>query len=194
MTRMSADTVGRHMPSVVTLDDLVAMMAADRHGHRYEISPGGALSVMPPPDSEHAAIASRLLVWLALAGWPAEQVLQAVGIRIPGPGRDGGRIPDLTLWSKPQPRGVWLPLRDLLLVIEIVSPGSEANDEMVKRREYARAGIPRYWLVDRDAAQSVTLHRLGPSGEYEVATKVPLAWLLNTPAADHMSPVTARTE
>ena len=51
------------MPPVVTLDDLVAMMAADPHGHRYEISPGGALSVMPPPDSEHAAIASRLLVW-----------------------------------------------------------------------------------------------------------------------------------
>jgi Uma2 family endonuclease len=186
MSPMSADTVGRHMPPVVTLDDLVAMMAADPHGHRYEISPGGALSVMPPPDSEHAAIASRLLVWLAMAGWPAEQVLQAVGIRIPGPDGDGGRIPDLTLWSKPQPRGVWLTLGDLLLVIEIVSPGSEANDEMVKRREYARAGIPRYWLVDRDAAQTVTLHRLDGSGGYEVVTKIPLGWLLNTEPADHL--------
>jgi len=73
------------MPSVVTLDDLAAMIAADEHGHRYEVSPDGALSVMPPPDSEHAAIASRLLVWFAAAGWPAEQVLQAAGIRIPGP-------------------------------------------------------------------------------------------------------------
>jgi Uma2 family endonuclease len=183
---MSADTVGRHMPPVVTLDDLVAMMAADPHGHRYEISPGGALSVMPPPDSEHAAIASRLLVWLAMAGWPAEQVLQAVGIRIPGPNGDGGRIPDLTLWSKPQPRGAWLTLGDLLLVIEIVSPGSEANDEMVKRREYAQAGIPRFWLVDRDAAQTVTLHRLDGPGEYAVVTKIPLGWLLNTEPADHL--------
>src|SRR5258706_9504267 len=100
---MSAETVGMNMPSVVTLDDLPAMMAADRHGHRYEISPEGALSVMPPPDSEHAAIASRLLVWLATAGWPPEQVLQAAGIRIPGPSGDGGRIPDLTLWSEPRP-------------------------------------------------------------------------------------------
>jgi Uma2 family endonuclease len=147
---MSAETVGMHMPPVVTLDDLAAMIAADLHGHRYEMSPEGALSVMPPPDSEHAAIASRLLVWLAMAGWPAEQVLQSVGVRIPGPGGDGGRIPDLTLWSKPQPRGVWLPLVDLLLVIEIVSPGSEAMDELVKRHEYARAGIQRYWMVDRD--------------------------------------------
>ena len=103
---------------------------------------------MPPPDSEHAAIASRLLVWLAMAGWPAEQVLPAAGVRIPGPTGDGGRIPDLTLWARPQPRSVWLSVADILLVIEIVSPGSEAMDEMIKRREYARA-----------AAQMVTLYR-----------------------------------
>jgi hypothetical protein len=72
------------MPPVITLDDLAAMIAEDPHGHRYEVSPEGALSVVPPPDSEHAAIASRLLVWLAVAGWPAEQVLQAAGIRIAG--------------------------------------------------------------------------------------------------------------
>jgi Uma2 family endonuclease len=183
---MSAETVGMHMPPVVTLDDLAAMIAADRHGHRYETSPEGALSVMPPPDSEYAAIASRLLVWLAMAGWPAEQVLQAAGVRIPGPDGDGGRIPDLTLWSKPQPRSVWLAVADILLVIEIVSPGSEAMDEMVKRHEYARAGIPRYWVVDRDASQTVTLYRISQAGEYEVATKLPLAWLLNTTPADHL--------
>jgi Uma2 family endonuclease len=140
---------------------------------------------MPPPDSEHAAIASRLLVWLAMAGWPAEQVLQAAGVRIPGPDRDGARIPDLTVWARPQPRRVWLALADLLLVIEIVSPGSEAMDDVVKRREYARAGIPRYWVVDRDAAQTVTLYRLDTDREYEVAAKMPLAWLLQTAPADH---------
>jgi len=134
---MSAETVGRHMPSVVTLDDLAAMIAADEHGHRYEVSPEGA-------------------------------------------------IPDLTLWSKPQPRSVWLPIGDLVLGIEIVSPGSEAMDEMIKRQEYATAGIPRYWMVDRDVAQTVTLHRLERSSEYTVTTKVPLSWLLNTSPAEHL--------
>jgi Uma2 family endonuclease len=174
------------MPSVVTLDDLTAMIAADAYGHRYETSPDGALSVMPPPDSEHAAIASRLLVWLAVGGWPAEQVLQAAGVRIPGPDGDGGRIPDLTVWSRPQPRSVWLAIADLLLIVEIVSPGSEAMDEMIKRREYARAGIPRYWVVDRDMAQTVTMHRLDAFGGYEVTTKVTLPWLLNTAPSDHL--------
>ena len=182
---MSAEAFGRHLPAVVALDDLAAMNAADPFGHRYESSPDGALSVMPPADSEHAAIASRILVWLALAGWPADQILQAVGVKIPGPGGDGGRIPDLTVWRVPQPRTVWLPLTDLLLAVEIVSPGSAAMDEVVKLREYAAAEIPRYWMVERDAAQTVTLHVLGADKAYEVAAKMPLAWLLQTSPADH---------
>ena len=186
MSAMSAEQVGLYMPPVVTLDDLAAMIASDRFGHRYETSPEGALSVMPPPDSEHAAIASRLLAWLVLAGWPAEQVLQVAGIRIDGPNGVGGRIPDLTIWSRPQPRSVWLPTTDLRLVIEIVAPGSEAMDELVKRHEYARAGIARYWVVDRDAAQTVTLFRLGEAGGYDVAASMPLAWLLNGRPEEHL--------
>ncbi|MEV6491428.1 Uma2 family endonuclease [Actinoplanes sp. NPDC051633] len=161
------------------------MNEADRHGHRYELSPEGALSVMPPADSEHAAIASRLFAWLILAGWPADRILQAVGIKVPSPAGDGGRIPDLTVWSAPQPRAVWLPLTDLVLAVEIVSPGSAAMDEVVKVREYATAGIQRYWMVERDAAQTVTMHTLGQDGVYEVAAKMPLTWLLQTSPADH---------
>jgi Uma2 family endonuclease len=159
--------------------------ATDRYGHRYEMSPEGAVSIMPPPDSEHAAIASRLFAWLLLAGWPADQILQAVGVRLPGPVGDGGRIPDLTIWSAPQPRSVWLPLNDLHLAIEIVSPSSAAMDGGTKVQEYAEAGIPRYWVVERDAAQTVSLHVLGPDGAYEVSAKMPLGWLLQTKPADH---------
>lgn len=74
---MSSEAVGRHMPPVVTLDDLTAMMTADEH-HRYEISPEGVLSVMPPPGYAHAIIATRLMVWLATAGVPADRIAQTV--------------------------------------------------------------------------------------------------------------------
>jgi Uma2 family endonuclease len=80
---------------------------------------------------------------------------------------------------------VWSTIADLLLVLEIVSPGSAAMDEVVKRGEYAAAGIPRYWLVERDTAQTVTLYVLGSDKTYEVAAKMPLAWLLQTRPADH---------
>ena len=175
-----------HMPAVVTLDDLAAMNAADVNGHRYETSPEGVLSVMPPPDSEHATIASRLFAWLIMAGWPADQVLQVAGVRIAGSDGVGGRIPDVSVWGKAPPRGVWLAITDLLLVVEIMSPGSEAMDEVIKRREYAQAGIPQYWVVNRDVAQTVALYRLGADGGYEERAKMPLAWLLQTTPADHI--------
>lgn len=182
---MSADAVGRHMPAVVTLEDLTVMIAADHHGHRYETSPEGVLSVMPPADYEHAVIATRIMAWLITAGWPLEQVTQAVGLRIPGPdGTVGGRIPDLIVWAKPQPRQVWLPVTDVMLVVEIISPGSEAVDMLTKRREYANVGVPQYWTVDRDAANTVTMLRLSGT-EYQVRAATPLAWILNTPVAEH---------
>lgn len=174
------------MPSVITLDDLAAMISADTHGRRYETSPEGVLSVVPLPDSQHAAIATRLMAWLVTAGWPPEQAMQVAGVRIPGPDGDGGRIPDLTVWSRPQPRAVWLAASDLFLAIEIVSRGSEGIDLAVKVSEYAAAGIPQYWTVARDAAQTVSLRRLGPDGRYEVAAQMPLAWLLRRSPADHL--------
>ncbi|MFF0154420.1 Uma2 family endonuclease [Micromonospora sp. NPDC005203] len=183
---MSAEAVGMHMPAIVTLDDLAAMNAADPNGHRYETSPEGVLSVMPPPDSDHAMIASRLFAWLIMAGWPAEQVLQAAGLRISGPDGHGGRIPDLSVWRTPPTRSVWAAVDDVVLVVEIVPPGSEAMASVTKVREYASAGIPRYWVVDRDGAQTVALHRMGGDGSYEERARMPLAWLLQTAPADHL--------
>lgn len=182
--RMSAEAVGRYMPPVVTLDDLTAMMAADEH-HRYEISPEGVLSIMPPPGYAHAIIATRLTVWLAAAGIPADRIAQAVGLRIPGPeGSVGGRIPDLIVWGKAQPDGVWLPVTDVLLVVEIISPGSAGVDTVTKHAEYAAAGIGQYWVVNQDQAQTVTMHRLD-GGHYSVQAAMPLAWVLNTDPAEY---------
>ncbi|MGI5146240.1 Uma2 family endonuclease [Plantactinospora sp. CA-294935] len=180
---MSSKAVGRHMPAVVTLDDLTAMMAADEH-HRYEVGPEGFLSVTPSPGYAHAIIATRLTVWLADAGIPADRIAQAVGLRIPGRNGVGGRIPDLVVWSKAQADGVWLPVDDVLLVVEIVSPGSEGVDTVTKRNEYAAAGIPQYWVIDQDPAQTVSMHRL--DGEhYVVRASMPLAWVLNTSPTEH---------
>ncbi len=181
---MSSEAASWHMPAVVTLNDLAAMMAADEF-HRYEISPEGVLSIMPPPGYTHAIIATQLMLWLGAGGLPAERIAKVVGLRIPnGRGGVGGRIPDLVVWSKAQADGVWLPVADVLLVVEIISPGSEGMDAVIKRGEYATAGIPEYWTVDQDAAQTVTMHRLD-GDHYTMRATMPLAWVLNTTPADH---------
>jgi Uma2 family endonuclease len=79
---------------------------------------------------------------------------------------------------------VWLPVTDVLLVVEIISPGSEATDTVAKRAEYAGAGIAQYWTVDQDPARTVAVYRL--SGDhYETRASMPLAWVLNTAPAEH---------
>ncbi len=44
---------------------------------------------------------------------------------------------------------------EVLVVIEIVSPGSRRTDHVTQRDEYADAGIPHYWIVDLDSPVSV---------------------------------------
>ncbi len=182
--RMGAEVVGRSMPAVVTLDDLTAMMTADEH-HRYEISPEGVLSIMPPPEFAHAVIATQIMLWLGVAGVPAKRLVQGVGLRIPGRTEGvGGRIPDLVVWSKVPTGGVWLPVADVLLVVEIISPGSVGIDTVTKRNEYAGAGIPNYWMIDQDAAQTVTMHQLD-GDHYTVRATMPLDWVLNTDPTEY---------
>ena len=53
------------------------------------------------------------------------------------------------------------------LVLEIVSPDNRQLDLDTKRREYARAGIPEYWIVDPQAA-TVTVLTLN-ADQYRVA-------------------------
>jgi hypothetical protein len=81
------------MPAVATLDDLTAMIAADPHGHHYELSPDGVLSIMPPADGGHALIPAGL----------ATRHERAAG------GRD--RVAQLSRWStrRPSRRGTQPP-------------------------------------------------------------------------------------
>jgi Uma2 family endonuclease len=185
---MTAAAFGAHMPANLTLDDLAAMSVADEYGHRYEMSPDGVLSVMPPATVEHAILASRLFAWFLAHGWSPERVLQNCGLRIVTGDAAGGRVPDLTVWSQPPQAGsVWAPVDGLLLAIEIISSGSEAIDQIIKKDEYARAGIPLYWIVNKDAGNAVTMWRLESSGYREaLPSPQPLAWLLNTTPEQHL--------
>jgi Uma2 family endonuclease len=94
---MSAATVGAEMPVQVTLDDLAAMAAADEN-HRYELSPEGVLSVMPPADPDHALLVRRILAWFLTNGYGPEQVVVDCGIDV-----GGGRVPDVSVWAEGKP-------------------------------------------------------------------------------------------
>lgn len=74
---------------------------------------------------------------------------------------------------------------DVVLVIEIVSPGSCRTDPVMKACEYAKAGIKHYWIVDLDAEpderflayflRKGSYHRVGALVGDRVRTEKPLA-------------------
>ena len=70
---------------------------------------------------------------------------------------------------------------DVDLVVEIISPESERRDREVKPEEYAGAGIPEFWLVERhpdDADDAmVNTYRLTPGSVYLLTRRVALSEL-----------------
>lgn len=71
---------------------------------------------------------------------------------------------------------------DVLLAVEVISPGSRRTDRITKRSEYAEVGIALYWVVDLEAGK-ITWHR-DPQGEgYAYAETVGGEALLPAPGA-----------
>jgi Uma2 family endonuclease len=50
--------------------------------------------------------------------------------------------------------------------LEIVSPSSVERDYQDKRKQYERAGVPEYWIID-PLEQTMTCYRLGKNGKYK---------------------------
>ena len=110
----------------------------------------GRLDYLPMPDDLHARIV-RHLRWLLenvlRADWPGAALAgQDITVR-PPTGR--GRIPDLViLLNGDDPRRGSARWTGADLCMEVVSPDDPDRDHVVKRAEYAAAGVSEYWIVD----------------------------------------------
>lgn len=81
------------------------------------------------------------------------------------------RVPDLvvvTRESYERVRDGTEPLRaeDLVLVGEVLGPGSRRTDTVIKRAEYADAGIGHYWIIDLDDGPNLTACHLDGGSRY----------------------------
>lgn len=143
----------------LALDDVSELAAAD-DAHRYELAEGN-LIIRPPADAQHAVLITRLLVWFVANGDGTDRVLDAPGLQIVE--KSGGRSPDVLVLRKPAPPGtVWIKPEDVLLAVEVVSPGSRELDRVIKPGEYARAGVGNFWRVERDGGRAtVHMYALG---------------------------------
>ena len=143
-----------------------------------EVEPGytelvdGRLMLSPSPTYRHSRAGSKL--WRALdTQLPSTLVAVQdvdVDLELASPSAPGTcRRPDVAVVRASAPQrierdGGVLRASDVVLAVEIVSPGSRRMDHVLKRAEYADAGIPHYWIVDLDDPVSVLACHL--AGEF----------------------------
>lgn len=165
--------------------DMVRAMPDD--GNRYEVV-YGELLVTPAPRPWHQVLVHRLSVAL-------EMYLQRepVGIVLAAPadiswGPDVLVQPDVFVVAPEEARTLsWNRMRTLLLVAEVLSPGTAHGDRFLKRLRYREAGVPLYWLVGGDE-RSVEVWR--PSDDFPAIERERLVW--HPPGA--REPLTLRLE
>ena len=138
---MTAVTSLSAPPDGWTVDDV-----PDEEGTCVELV-DGALLVSPAPRLWHVHVASRLHSLLAAAVPAGLVVVEAPGLVLD---RRNYRQPDLAVVREAAFRDDELRPADVLLVVEVMSGGSVANDRVAKPAQYAAAGISHYWRVEPD--------------------------------------------
>ncbi|MCX5066262.1 Uma2 family endonuclease [Micromonospora lupini] len=145
-----------------TLEDLLAL---PDDAPRVELV-DGVIQVTPSPTLGHQNISSLLWLWLHSHAPQHLGAAQAIGVRL---SHNTSRQPDVLLHRA----GVAsvnsiLRAEDVVLAVEIVSPGTRRIDRFAKPGEYAAAGIPFYWRIEQDPVHVYAYRigdRVGPGGE-----------------------------
>ncbi|MGW3516705.1 Uma2 family endonuclease [Streptomyces hydrogenans] len=160
-------------------------------GWRVELIEG-EIYVVPPANGEHEEIVSEL------SGQVRDHDrglgrYTGIGLSLPGTHDPVRVIPDLAI----APKGSFGDQQDwhapdaVLLVAEVTSASTASRERVLKIRAYARAGIPVYLMIDREAGEAVvcsepegddythkSIHKLGT----EVPLPAPLGFSLDTAA------------
>jgi Uma2 family endonuclease len=156
-------------------------------GYRAEIIEG-AIEVSPTGRLSHAQIINRLrdqlVRFLGEGGYAAFQDTNVIHERKVW-------IPDVLiapedLEAHADEEGLGVAAKAVSLIVEVVSPGhrNQDRDRVRKRREYARAGIPLYVLIDDYDGQGAVTLFIGPRpdrADWEDIHRVPYGTEVTVP-------------
>jgi Uma2 family endonuclease len=162
---------------LLTIADYAALPDDDQR--RWELIEGN-LIMSPSPTPRHMIAVARLHGMVegqlpsGLRAVPDVDLdLQLAPVDQPGT----SRRPDLIVVSEAELRrveteGGLLRAAATVLVVEIISPGSRRTDTVIKRGEYADAGIAHYWIIDLEQPTTLVAAHLAGSFGYQDSGKV----------------------
>lgn len=166
-------------PEGWTIDDLDDI---PDDGYRYELI-DGALLVSPPPELLHQYLTGQLVALLTAQLPEPYRAAPASGLYFDA---RNYRIPDVVVFHRERLAGGRLGPADVLLAVEVVSPGSVQMDRVAKPAQYAAGGIPHLWRVELEPLELVMSELHGDvyretgryDAEVDVTSPVPLRFRL----------------
>jgi Uma2 family endonuclease len=168
-----------------TVDDLDRLP----DGFFYEII-DGSLLVSPPPLPLHEIAVRRLADQLYEAMPDDIEVLTPVGVDV----AVSYLVPDLAVVRREavdaNPKR--LGARDVLLVVEVISPSNPKVDRWDKPIRYAEVGIPHFWRVEIDGDRSPYVVRYGLDDSGAKYAELGTVWAGEGETVDVGFPVTLR--
>jgi Uma2 family endonuclease len=121
----------------------------------------GILRPMATPSDVHREV-QKYLTWRLTEQRPKELRVSwelSVVFQIIPP---TAYVPDALVYRPRLPRTSTnsVPSSDVLIIAEVVSPGSQTDDRIAKPAHYALNGIPHYWRIELEPDLEVHTHRL----------------------------------
>ncbi|AGZ46213.1 hypothetical protein AFR_39795 [Actinoplanes friuliensis DSM 7358] len=108
----------------------------------------GVMIVVPSPTIGHQNIGNLLWFWLRQHAPDTFESVTAVGVAM---GLRDSLEPDVLLIRQPVTLTNHFVLPSQVVVaVEVVSPGTRRRDGLEKPAEYAAARIPHYWRIEQD--------------------------------------------
>ncbi len=135
----------------------------------------GRVLMSPGPGLAHGRALVEFLIQLNEQlpdGWAAVHNLD-IDLGLAAPDEPGfSRRPDVIVLKdddghQASDEGRMVRASEVLVVVELVAADTRRIDLVDKRRDYADAGIPNYWIVDIDRPVSLTTCRLTEQFGYQ---------------------------
>jgi Uma2 family endonuclease len=183
LPRFTCQTGGQREEGAMTIQPVAPLhlLTVAEYLEIGEVEPGytelveGRLLMSPSPVPDHNYAAAEMRDQLRPQLPPEIEAIpdMDVDLQLAPPDAPGTvRRPDLIV----VPRDARLRVRheggvirasEVLVIVEVLSPGSKRTDHVLKRSEYADAGIPNYWIVDIEPPVSLLACHL--AGEFGYA-------------------------
>jgi len=173
-------TAAQPQITLLTIDEYAALGETD-NGYTELLEGRVLMSPSPAPKHNYAALALAMQLVPQLPEYLDVLLDLDVDLQLSPSDQPGwSRRPDLIISQRAArvrvgAEGGLIRASEVLVVVEIVSPGSRRTDHVTKRHEYADAGIGHYWIVDLEAPVSLLAHHLAEDfgyAECSVATGV----------------------